>query len=136
MKALGWIWFALVQLIELVFLLAGLVLLAPLAATRCWITRESKYFPGRQVTAWRGGWFTWAWCNDEDGVTGADFYRARFRDDRLCAYCWSALRNPANNLRFVFKWIGGPFYRWENGKFYAQAGWYPNGFPVLSAGRM
>lgn len=131
---MAWLWFLVVQLINAVFLAVGIVVLIPLAATGAWVTRPSRFFPGRAVTAWKGGWLTWCWGNEEDGVTGAEFYRERFKSDRLCAYCWSALRNPANNLRFIFKWIGGPFVRKEFGNFYIQAGWYPNGFPVMSAG--
>jgi hypothetical protein len=134
----AWAWFAMVQLIALLVTVLGWVLLIPFAALRLWTMRESRYFPGRQIAVWRGGWLMWPFGNEEDGVTGAEFYRARFKDDRLCAYLWSAWRNSANNLRFVFRWQGGPFWRWENAKhtFYVQCGFYPNGYPVLSAGRM
>ncbi|MDB6085200.1 MAG: hypothetical protein JWN43_3081 [Gammaproteobacteria bacterium] len=144
MKALGWLWFVIVQLIELVALILGLIVLLVLAATKCWYIRESRYFPGRQITVWRGGYLSWPWGNEEDGVTGeastqrAATYAARYPNIRIRAFMWSALRNPANNLRFVFRWRGGPFYRWENAShtFYFQAGWYANGYPVLSAGGM
>lgn len=144
MKALSWLGFALVQLIALAAFLIGVMLLIPLAATHCWTARESRYFAGRQVTVWRGGWLTWIWGNEEDGVTGeastqrAAYYAARYPSIGLRAYIWSAWRNSANNLRFVFTWKGGPFWRWENARhtFYVQAGWYPNGYPVLSVGSM
>ncbi len=140
MKVLGWVWFVIVQLIAFAFFLVGIVVLLPLAFARAWVDRPSRYFPNRTVTAWVGGWLTFPWGNEEDGVTGADFYQKRFKPSHLwlCAYLWSAWRNSANNLRFVFRWVGGPFFRWENTQrtFYMQAGFYPNGFPVLSAGRM
>lgn len=134
----GWIWFIFVQLVELVAFIVGLFVLLPLAATGAWYTRNSRYFPGRAVTVWRGGKLTWIWGNEEDGVTGAPFYVVQHPNIHMRAYFWSALRNPANNLRFVFQWKGGPFYRWENKakSFYAQAGWYSNGYPVLSLGSM
>jgi len=145
MNVLGWIWFAIVQLVALAFTVVGWLLLIPFAWSRAWVVRRSRVadFDGRQVTAWRGGWLTWPWGNEEDGVTGADFYRERFKDERRCAYLWSAWRNPANNLRFVFRWRGGPFKRWEwtwtlrgaSHPLYFQLGWYPNGYPVLSGGK-
>lgn len=133
---MAWIYFAVVQLVALIATLVGWVILIPLSATRCWIMRESRYFPGRQIEVWRGGWLTWIWGNEEDSVIGNAEHRARFKDDRLGAYFWSAWRNSANNLRFIFRWQGGPFWRREFGKWYVQAGWYPNGYPVISAGRI
>lgn len=138
MKTLGWIWFAFVQLVAVVAMVVGWVLLIPFAALRLWTIKPSPYFPGEMVEAWRGGWLMFPWGNLEDGVIGNAAHRRRFKDDRVGAYLWSAWRNSANNLRFVFRWQGGPFWRWENAKhtFYIQAGWYPNGAPVLSAGSM
>ncbi len=130
----GWAWFVAVQFIALIFTIVGWVLLIPFAALRLWRLQASPYFPGRSVEAWRGGALMFPWGNFEDGVIGNAAHRARFKDDRLGAYYWSAWRNSANNLRFVFRWQGGPFWRRELGRWYVQAGWYQNGFPVLSAG--
>lgn len=133
----GWLWFAVVQLIALLATVIGWILLAPPAALQCWKTRESMYFPTKQIPVWRGGWLTWIWGNEEDGVIGNAAHQMRYRKNpRLGAYLWSAWRNSANNLRFVFRWQGGPFCRREFRGWYVQAGWYPNGFPVLSAGRI
>lgn len=44
-----------------------------------------------------------AWDNEEDGVTGAEWYRKAHADSPawwLC-YRWAALRNSTNNLRFL-----------------------------------
>jgi hypothetical protein len=134
----AWAWFAIIQLSALLVTILGWVLLIPFAALRLWTVQDSPYFPGRKVEVWRGGLLMFPWGNLEDGVIGAEFYRARYKDDRLCAYLWSAWRNSANNLRFLFRWLGGPFWRWENSKhtFYIQIGWNTSGFPVLSAGSM
>src|ERR1700737_789244 len=110
MKALGWAWFCIVQLIEAIFLLIGLLLLIPMAYFKLWVLKPSPYFPGRIVTVWRGGWLMFPLGNWEDGCTGeastqrAAEYASRYPDIRLRAYMWSALRNPANNLRFIFRW--------------------------------
>lgn len=135
---LPWAYFVLTQLVSAALMVIGWVILLPLAAFRCWTVRESLKFPGRQIAVWRGGVATWLWGNEEDGVIGNAAHQAAFPDDRIGAYLWSAWRNPVNNLRFVVKWIGGPFYRWENATktWYFQCGWYPNGYPVFSAGRI
>ena len=131
----GWFYFAFVQLVSAALTIIGWVLLLPLSIGRCWHIRASIEFQGRQVEVWRGGWLTWIWGNEEDGVIGNAIQRARFKDERLCAYYWSAIRNPTNNLRFVFRWVGGPFCRREWRSWYVQAGWNTSGYPVLSAGR-
>jgi hypothetical protein len=115
--------------VALVLDTVGLVIMVPLAGFQLWHVRGSKVyrqdgrrrdaynrarFPagGRPVTAWHGGWLTWLWGNEEDGVTGPAWWW-----DRTCrgyarhnapwwvsawsAYRWSALRNPSNNMRFL-----------------------------------
>lgn len=136
-RTFPWLWFVLVQIIAFLGSAAGIVFLMPLAACRLWVSRPSKEYP-YSVLAWRGGWLTYLWGNEEDGVTGAVFYQTFIKNDRLRAYVWSAWRNSFNNWRFVVRWIGGPFYRWENSKktWYFQAGFNSSGFPVLSAGRI
>lgn len=55
------------------------------------------------VTVWPGRWLTWLWGNEEDGVAGPVWYRARnpsWSRWRL-SYFWAALRNPSNNMRFI-----------------------------------
>ena len=133
---MGWLLFIVVQLIAFVCTVVGWVILLPMAALGMWVTRQSYEYP-KVVTAWRGGALTFLWGNEEDGVTGADFYLPH-APSRLRAYLWSAWRNSANNLRFVFRWRSGPFYRWQNGAktLYFQMGWNASGFPVLSAGRI
>jgi hypothetical protein len=139
MKALGWLYFIFVQIVAFVCMVVGWFLLAPLAARGQWVYTESIHWPTRQIAVWKWRWVDVIWGNDEDGVIGAPFYAQQVKNVYLRAYLWSAWRNSANNLRFVFRWKNtGPFYKWvsKNGKWYFQAGWYAdNGFPVLSAGR-
>lgn len=92
--------------VDLALTVIGMVILLPMSLGRAWVFRPSKVWPGsRIVDAWRGGWLTWIWGNEEDGVAGADWY---IREKALAgwavwriAYVWSAWRNSANNLRFV-----------------------------------
>lgn len=49
--------------------------------------------------------FAWLWGNDEDGVP--DWWLARAKDKHIVArtfprWWWYAIRNPVNNLRFLF----------------------------------
>jgi hypothetical protein len=103
--------------VALVLDIIGLVIMVPLAAMRAWRLRPSKvyrsdYWGMRGVTVWRGGWLTWLWCNEEDGVTGPGWWwnrtcRGYARNNApwwvsaWSSYRWSALRNPSNNMRFV-----------------------------------
>lgn len=98
----------------LVLDIIGLVILVPLSALHAWNPRPSSYYPepgmpnaSRQVYTWDGGWMTWLWGNEEDGVTGPLWWQNHTQAHlgwwpmAWAAYRWSALRNPSNNLRFV-----------------------------------
>jgi len=116
--------------VALVLQLVGLVILVPLCLTRAWVHRDSRVYAADgtprslypmalpyNVAAWRGGWLTWLWGNEEDGVYGPLWWQHRtgtylspsggWRHKlrvAWSAYRWSALRNPANNMRFI-PWI-------------------------------
>jgi hypothetical protein len=101
----GWFYWGAWQLLSLVATIVGIPVLLPLAYFGLWETRPGKswLFPGINVAAWRGGWLTFLWDNEEDGVTGADWYR-RIHGNRpawLNAYLWSAWRNAANGMRWL-----------------------------------
>lgn len=95
--------------------LIGLVLIALLAGLRLWTFEAPRVWPrSLEVRAWKGGLLTWLWGNEEDGVLGPMWWQERqgitiqhapsiWRVIR-CAYRWSALRNPTNNLRFL-PWV-------------------------------
>lgn len=142
----GWAYFAFVQMVSLIATVIGLFLLIPFCLTRAWVTAGSLE-AGRQIDRWRFAPLNLIYGNPEDGVSGryaliwTSTARVPYMPNAWApwrAYCWSALRNSSDNLKYVFRWKGGPFRHWENSKhtFYVQAGWYPNGFPVLSAGRI
>lgn len=81
--------------------LAGIPICYALSKRAMWVYRESKYF-GNYIHAWRPRW-AWLWGNEEDGVTGPDWWAEQNADKPIerRAFIWSALRNPVNNLRFV-----------------------------------
>jgi hypothetical protein len=132
----GWLYFVWFLVVDIVVMVIGWVLLAPFSLFKLWTVKYNFEFPGRPLPQWRGGKLMFVWGNLEDGVVGSVRYQERIPNKILSSYLWSAWRNSANNLRFVFRWVGGPFYRKEWRQWYFQCGWYDNGFPVISAGRI
>ena len=128
-----WFKFAWFQVRSLAATIVGWFLLAPLAAFKQW--RWQLAYPSLkhdQIAVWRWSWVDGIWGNAEDGVTGDNFYAARFKSQRLCAYLWSAWRNSANNMRWSNSVVGGPFVRITKGRWIFQFGYRPdNGWPVL-----
>lgn len=128
------IWAAMVVLDATLGLL-GLFIVAGLAYTQSWRARESKAYPDKRIVkAWTPAW-AWLWGNEEDGVTGALWFRQREigKSAAHIAFLWSALRNSTNNLRFVpvLSLIVNPtkvrFVAWSNGEnWYAWQGLYSN----------
>lgn len=144
MKA--WAWFAVVQLVSLAATLLGLLLLIPFCLAQAWVETESTLWKGRVVDRWSWAPLNYLFGNPEDGVSGQRALvwlngttQGRYLPEASPAwraYSWSALRNSSDNLKYVFAWKGGPFYRWTNSKYFFQAGWNSSGFPVISAARL
>lgn len=141
-----WLYFAFVQFVALIAMVIGWFLLIIPCALRAWKPVEQIYTPDwvpvgtskPTIQIWTWNWLNKVWGNDEDGVIGPTWYNTTAIPSAKLAYLWSAWRNSANNLRFIFKNVGGPLFYWENSAktWYFQCGWYPNGFPVLSAGKI
>lgn len=131
---LGWAWFAVVEIVCLAAMVVGWVLLLPMAWLRLWRHGVSEHY-GHIISVWRWRWVDKVWGNDEDGVLGADFYVRRVPNVRWRAYLWSAWRNSSNNLRWLFAWPGGPYYRWgTDSGWRGHVGFKPTeGWPVVSA---
>lgn len=84
--------------IRLALILAGLVLIPLAVLLKAHTLRESKIFKGKIVSAWTWS-FMYPWGNEEDGIVAGLEYLDKptwFR-----TIYWSAIRNPANNLRFI-----------------------------------
>jgi hypothetical protein len=131
----GWFYFVLVQLLSVALTVVGLVLIPILLGMRLTYTQPAPWKPLWAGPTWvrptirnfRGGWLTWLWCNDEDGIDGQGQHNA---------FVWSALRNPVDNLKFKAAYPGGPYFYEEFGAFYFKAGFDPyTGFPVCNGGR-
>lgn len=111
MVAMGhsWVWLFLGSP-EFLALAAGYPICFALARRNMWVVKESTYFthePESETKRLRLQWlprWAWPWSNDEDGVLGDGAFSAANRELPAWqrAFIWSALRNPVNNLRFVF----------------------------------
>lgn len=95
-------------LVDTVLDIVGLVLI-PFLLLLPSAGRKSRYFP-YPIDVWPGGWLTWIWGNEEDGISGPGWWKTRTNTDlapgrSLAAmwadFRWSALRNPSNNIRFI-----------------------------------
>lgn len=78
-------WFILYFLVRLPLILLGFIVV-PIA----YKFREGNHFPK----------WAWIWDNKEDGIFGATWFNKGVLDFKTC-YRWSAVRNPANNMRFM-----------------------------------
>lgn len=89
--------------VALVLWIVGAAIIPVMAWRQWWELRPSfAYADRRPVMCWRVRLIDYVWGNAEDGVTGAEWYRALHADwpARRCAVFWSAFRNPTNNMRF------------------------------------
>ena len=80
-------------------IVVGIVLIPPQAILYRVFTKEQvSIINGRVILNWRLK-FMWSWSNEEDGVLAGDELKAYPNAIRIIY--WSAIRNPANYLRFV-----------------------------------
>jgi hypothetical protein len=108
MTILGWTYWAAYQLVSIVLTVIGWPLLGVLAFLELWVKKDNKW-------QWRGGWLTWLWCNNEDGIIPPG---ARVPDS-LLTWHWSAWRNSVNNMRL----IPGAFFLTDNTLTYKMYSW-------------
>jgi hypothetical protein len=80
-------------------IMLGLVLIPPQALLYKIFTKEQlSIINGRVILNWRIS-LMWLWSNEEDGILAGDEFKGYPNAIRIIY--WSAIRNPANNLRFV-----------------------------------
>lgn len=86
-------------ILRTVFILLGWVLIPPMAIFWKQTTRiELSSVNGRYIRNWKYD-FMYPWSNNEDGIVAGDELVGY--PDWIRIIYWSAVRNPANNLRFV-----------------------------------
>lgn len=135
---LGWSYFAGIQLIMLLATVLGWFLLVPFCLAQAWKPGYlSAFTEDKHIDAWSFEPLNYIYGNPEDGVSGQQAliwtsegrqvpymplpdFLTRFTDIPIRrflvwiypawrAYCWSAWRNSADNLKYVFAWKDGPF---------------------------
>lgn len=139
----SWLGFWIVQFIMLVVGALGVLPIAAACAFRAWTPAIStQWAPDAPVKAhtinvWAWSWMNYLWGNPEDGVTGTPAYNPT--TSGWSAFTWSALRNYADNLKYVYAEPGGPFYARN---FTTPFAWYvmvgyrnAAGLPTCSIGR-
>jgi len=129
----GWCWFVVVQLIMWTFSIAGMVVLIWPCLARAWEPSTAPSIKdGRQIDRWKWGWLA-PYQNPEDGVSGQTALIMLnpvdtgpfmpVADDRWRAYCWSALRNSCDGLKYFFSWANGPYAEFTVGSKRIRLGW-------------
>jgi hypothetical protein len=115
-----WLKFVAVQLVMLLATIVGWFLLIPFCYKRHWVVWKRKSIKdGRPIDEWVYDWVQAIYGNPEDGVSGrtalvwnkegsAQTAYAPTRVVWLNAYLWSAWRNSADNLKYVFADPKGP----------------------------
>jgi hypothetical protein len=144
----GWAWFVAVQLICFLAMVVGWFLLLPLALCGAYFYAtwtedfRRKYHPRvDSISKWNWYWVDRVWGNWENGIDPGTQLVIEGKDVYMPGappwwriYMWTAWRNSSNNLRWVFAWVGGPYYRWENSSWRGHIGFRPDtGWPVISA---
>lgn len=139
--------FVAIQLVSIVAMLVFAFVLIPFCLWRAWTGGAVSIKDGRPIDRWKYRWLQAVAGNPEDGVSGQT---AKLigggpympgADDRWRAYCWSALRNSVDQLKYLFAYADGPLVTWQwkvPGTLWyisGKAGWQPeNGYnvPVFS----
>lgn len=82
-----------------VVILLGLLLIPPMAIFSRYTTKIQRSMVNQRfIITWKYR-FMYPWSNDEDGIVAGDELK-NFPNWIRIIY-WSAIRNPANNLRFI-----------------------------------
>lgn len=90
-------------LAELTFWLVGFPLVFVLAYFKLYKQEKSMFYP-YSILKWKGGWLTWLWGNEEDGIDGSRFRGVGFMLDKPMLtriWQWSAVRNAVSNFRYL-----------------------------------
>lgn len=126
MKALGWLYWAVYQAIDIVLFPVGVVLVGIASLCGAWERRNSKYPYADGRNRWQWKWsLLWLWCNEEDGIT----YFGKGDPDPKSAFAWCAWRNRVNNMRT----LPGAFFVCDSAKLTFKD--YPFGYVATQGWR-
>lgn len=138
-----WLKFIAIQLVMLLATIVGWVLLIPICLAQAW--HKDFSVSDRVIDVWPYVWMNKIYGNPEDGVSGQQalvwnaegtakvpYMPGAWAPWR--AYCWSAWRNSADNLKYVFAGAPGqalPLLTFRLFNRTCKIGWQ-GGLPVLS----
>jgi hypothetical protein len=132
----NWLKFTAQQIVQLAATVAGFVILVPFCAFKLWVpSPHPSIRDGKPIDQWAWGPLNYVYGNPEDGVSGVHAGYMPTANSRWRAYCWSALRNSCDNLKYVFA-APTPDYRIGTYTVFGKKqqwmfGWKPeNGFNV------
>lgn len=135
-----WLYFAFAQTVQLAATLIGYVVLAPFCALHAWEPTGNSIKDNRLIDRWSWGPLNYVYGNPEDGVSGTFAFLwdgkkevafMPFSNRFVCSYMWSAVRNSADNLKYVFALPGGTLKFIPILGLVVEAGWKPlNGYNV------
>ncbi len=138
-RQLGWLWYITAQLVTAFFEVVGWFLLIPFCLAHAW--KPSPYPSikdgARKIDRWSWEPLNAIYGNPDDGVSGQCALIGPTASDPYLpkasaawrAYCWSALRNSCDQLKYLFAWPNGP-QALAFGKI--KLGWWEeNGYKVL-----
>jgi len=124
--------------------LAGIVALAPFCYLHAWTlsTLDGSNKDGRPIDHWNTSWLRVIYDNPEDGVSGQQALIWNSTGTALMpylpkastawrAYRWSAIRNSADGLKYLFAWKEGPLKTFTLFGRTHKIGWQ-GGLPVFS----
>lgn len=116
-----WLWFALIQFVQLVATVVGWIVLIPFCLLQAWSANAFSIKDGRRIDSWTWSLLNSVYGNPEDGVSGkqavvwlngtASPYYSNW-SPIIRAYYWSALRNSCDNLKYIFANKKGPLITW------------------------
>jgi hypothetical protein len=139
---LGWLWFIVVQFLMLLATVIGWFALIPFCLAHAWEIKGKSIKDGRPIHSWKWPALNWLYGNPEDGVSGitarvwnstgtAQQNYHPTNSPALNAYLWSAWRNSADNLKYVFAWSNGPYTEFRLLGRTFRVGWaMENGYKV------
>jgi len=116
----------------------GFILCGLMTMREAWVyvpnTTPVQPWNDRVLYHWKARWM-WIFDNKEDGLC-PEWYRTEYRERgfKSNVFRWTAIRNYANNFRFVWgvSGVGRPIWKRTIGAHEYQAGWNNSGYLVLS----
>ena len=140
-----WLWFALIQLVQLAATVVGWIVLILPCLLQAWKSSAQLSIKGdgRTIDEWKWSWLNYVYGNPEDGVSGqqavvwsngvpSGFMAGSSVSSAWRAYLWSAIRNSCDNLKYLFAYKKGPLKLIPLGGSTLKVGSYEVTIPPLS----